>query len=117
MRRLFVLLMIVLLPLRGWAGETMAVQMATNAMTSESSATMPPDCNMFKASPSVADDEGMRIKTDTPSCGSCDLCLPIAEVAPVKLLAMSLAGHVKRTLHSGAFLSLAPAPSFKPPIS
>jgi hypothetical protein len=117
-RRLFVLLMIVLLPLRGWAGEIMAVQMATIGMTGESSAGMPPDCHLLMASPSAATDaQDTRAGTDMPSCESCDLCLPMAEVAAVQSLQASFADHVKRAPRGAAFLSVAPAPGFKPPIS
>jgi hypothetical protein len=117
-RRLFVLLMIVLLPLRGWAGDVMAVQMAASGMTSESSAVMPPDCHMLDAaSPSGAADADMHASTGTPTCASCDLCLPIAELAATPSPAVSFADHVERAPRGPAFLSVAPVPSFKPPIS
>ena len=115
MRRYLVLLMIVFLPLRGWAGDFMAIEMATTASFAghtEASAT-PPGCPMH-AEPSAALDAGDAAKE---ACSSCDLCLPIAETTEPSMQVVAFADHVKRALRGAVSLSAPRAPSFKPPIS
>ena len=114
-RRYLLLLMIVFLPLRAWAGDSMAIEMATTALFAghaEASA-MPPACPMHAevSAPADAGETGME------ACSSCDLCLPIAETTEPSMQVVAFANHVKRALRDAASLSAPPAPSFKPPIS
>jgi hypothetical protein len=115
-RRYLILLMIVFLPLRAWAGDAMAIEMAgtTFSIHAEASAT-PPGCPMH-AEPSAAMDADAGDAAEL-ACSSCDLCLPIAEVAEPALQVVAFADHVKRALPGASFLSVLPAPSVKPPIS
>lgn len=106
--------MIVLLPLRGWAGDHMSVQMTVGGLASQAVGAMPADCpmksmhaNVHNTSPATADTEG---------CASCDLCLPMAEVARLRFDVVTLAVHAAPPMGGAAFFSASPALAFKPPI-
>lgn len=85
MRYLFVILMVALLPLRGWAGHVMAVEMAAQQITaSQHAATaqasndaapaMPADCPML----GQAADYDSSQSTTSCSCDTCELCVALA---------------------------------------
>ncbi|KQW38522.1 hypothetical protein [Rhizobacter sp. Root404] len=117
MKRLFVLLMIVLLPLRGWAGDLMGVQMAVGGLASQATSAMPVDCPMKSMhAPAIADDASPA-PAGTEGCTSCDLCLPMAEVASLRFDVVTLAVHAAPPMGGFAFFSASPALAFKPPIS
>ncbi|MET0335348.1 MAG: hypothetical protein ABW190_13830, partial [Rhizobacter sp.] len=75
MRRWLVLMMIVLLPLRGWAGDLMSVQMVMGA---EHSMAMPADCPMQSTAAAPSNDihEMNADAGSMTNCSSCDLCIP-----------------------------------------
>lgn len=121
MRRLFVFLMIVLLPLRGWAGDLMSVRMALGSPAVQT-ASMPSDCPMH-AQADTASHEGASSGDGTHSrggmgnCSSCELCIPLAQLAVAPLDMVSFAAHAEPRMGGVDFMSVAPAPAFKPPIS
>ena len=115
MSRLFVIFMIVLLPLRGWAGDLMSVQMATSGLAGHAASAMPPDCPMQLAPADALhpDDHAAQME----GCGSCDLCIPMAELAGAALGPVGFAAHEKPLMAGAGFSSASPAPTVKPPIS
>lgn len=138
MRRLIFILMIALLPLRGWMGEAMATEMATMnliatksmntpaivklstpngelnhletaADTSTLSAAMPADCEMHAMSTSAA----------TPSkqlCSHCQACHAVGLADTVQIISASAAHNPAPTAHVSQFASAPQALSQKPPI-
>lgn len=118
MSRLFVILMIVLLPLRGWAGDLMSVQMATGHGVSSVAGAMPADCPMHAAAKAPgADADRSALPSGMTDCGTCDLCLPIAELAAPPVVVSGPAAHAQPTACAVGFDSVPPAPRLKPPIS
>ena len=128
MRYLFIALMIVLLPLRGWAGNAMAVDMAaqqvsmaqtsvarTAAMTAASA--MPADCPMhMQALDDKADQDGTT-KLYCHSCDTCELCLALASWTHTAWAAGAMSRPAAPLLMANDFRSAAATASFKPPIS
>ena len=115
MRRLLILILIVLLPLRGWAGNLMSVQMATSGVVSVAveAAAMPPGCPMQAHS----ETDGSHPHGGMKNCVSCGLCIPLAELACVRLDIATFAGHVQPVIGDADFESISLAPTVKPPIS
>ena len=85
MRRLILILMVALLPLRSWAGDVMSIEM--NAATSVTAEAMPSDCPMLQASAAAAETVDPPVDSSSSAgtlCDVCDLCLPFTDlVAPV----------------------------------
>jgi hypothetical protein len=115
MRRLFLLLMIVLLPLRGWAGDLMGVQMAIGGLASHSVGAMPADCPMRSMHASGHDTSPAPAGTE--GCTSCDLCLPMAQCASLRFDLVAFAALAAPPMGGVAFFSASAALAFKPPIS
>ena len=132
MRYLLIALMIVLLPLRGWAGNAMAVDMAGQQVlmaqaSATSTAVMPADCPMHL--PAVNEKavdgklaEGDPDQTSTAgahchSCDTCQLCLALASWAHTTWTAGTVSPPTAPLLAGRDFHSADPAASFKPPIS
>jgi hypothetical protein len=116
--RLFVIFMIVLLPLRGWAGDLMSLQMAMSGAAPGAASAMPADCPMHSqadASSNGADDAPMP--AGMQNCSSCELCIPMAELAEARLDLLTFAAHAKPLMGRVDFISAAAAPTLKPPIS
>ena len=130
MRYLFVLLMIVLLPLRGWAGDSMATQMAATAVAIESGAThahetratanfdhqnqAKPDCH--EANSSAA---GIETAVNQDHCGTCQACQACHTVALLPAL-IAVTAHLSSPQMRAtrtAFTSAAAALGQKPPIA
>lgn len=122
-RYLFVALMIVLLPLRGWAGNIMAVEMASMAnvqakvATDSSQAAMPADCPMLTQLTSGAGDQNEAAAPAFCNCDTCELCLAVANLAPVALSVSPLLRHSSPPAFSTSFKSAISALNFKPPIA
>ena len=119
MGRLFIIFLIVLLPLRGWAGDLMSVHMETSGLAPGASSVMAPDCSMRSApaaANSASDADDPALSSGMESCTSCDLCLPIAELPDAGRTTLGFAAHAK-PLTSGIDFASAPlAPAMKPPI-
>jgi hypothetical protein len=114
MNRLIIMLMMALLPLRGWAGDLMSVQMATSSMSPLAASTMPADCPMLakaKANPSSQAPSGVH------GCTSCDLCIPIAESMNTQLEVVAVAADAGPPMREVDFMSATSTPSLRPPIS
>lgn len=116
-RRLLVLLMFCLLPLRGWAGDVMAIRMVSAPMAGTIPQDMPADCPMQIGVDHIG--AGQQSTSDLgteQTCCSCDLCLPFWEAPLQNADVVGFAGHVQRPSLGPASLNLAPSPGFKPPI-
>lgn len=115
-RFLLVALMLVLLPLRGWAGNVMAVDMAAVAVqqvkmvTMTSQAAMPADCIMQSQAPT--DD----VAAQCCSCDTCELCLAVANLATALWTASPLTRHSSPLAFNASYSSATSATHLKPPI-
>ena len=145
MRHLVLALMIVLLPLRGWAGDAMATQMASNAIAMESGAARAhemvagatfysqkehveashavphavPDCHELPAAQPTGQGEAETVAA-SDHCGTCQACQACHTVAlsPAALaVTASLTSPQLRPTRTAAFTSAAAALGQKPPIS
>jgi len=117
MRRVLLLLILVaLLPLRGWAGDAMAIQMATQAHSSRlaAAADAPPahaKCHEMQAEPtSPAQDH-------CETCASCQACFTVAITIPAMPSATQTLPHGLPQAASAQFTSAILALGHKPPIS
>lgn len=124
MRYLFVIIMIALLPLRGWAGHVMAVDMAAQQIRAAQKATatqaekeniaaMPADCPMLTQ---AAGAENPADSNAHCSCDTCELCLALASVKDTGLLAATFTPHTAPQAASAGFSSADRATGLKPPI-
>lgn len=83
MGRFLVILLVMLLPLRGWSAQSMAIQMTLNQLTVEvaaekvSMAAMPADCPMLAQQASETDESPMPAKSHS-GCLTCQLCMSLA---------------------------------------
>lgn len=128
-RTFLLILLIAVLPLRGWTAERMADHMAANSGAASQHATtgaMPADCPMMlqmavKAGamqdPATDDDSAAPTTSSERTCQSCQLCMSLA--AP-ETTAVQAASPAPQTLavHSAYRFASADLPrSIKPPIS
>ena len=123
MRQMLLILMIALLPLRGWASETMVVSMAVQQLEAVNreaprEALRVAGCPFFiqmaeESSPSAQIDSASPL---VESCSSCQLCMALVTgYAPMAGIAAH--SHHAKLLSSGvSFTSAEHAPRFKPPI-
>lgn len=118
-------MMILLLPLRGWAGNFMGVQMAFTESAAHSAAAMPPDCSMqMSAQAQDAGEEhsshsshsSSNSETGKQSCSACQLCTSMAEPFCNGIEAGAFAVHEAPLMFQVSFVSTALAPITKPPI-
>jgi hypothetical protein len=116
-KRLLVLLMILLMPLRGWAGDLMGVQMAVSGLASPAASAMPADCPMKSMHAPASVDDASPAPSGTEGCTSCDLCLPMAKLSSLRFDAVAFGVHAAPPMGGVAFLSASPALALKPPIS
>ena len=131
MRRWFILIMIALLPIRGWVGDVMAADMVTQRIASvaqiplqvqqpaDAAADSHADCHGKAAADNPASQPAGDSKTATVDCGNCTSCQVCHSVA---MAPKALANPVAPA-HSAApsprrthFASAEPARGFKPPI-
>ena len=116
--------MIAVLPLRGWAGEIMSVEMAAGAVASHAGAShaevphavdaMPPDCPMhaqMDTNTSSDSSAGMQ------GCMSCGLCIPMTEPAIPSVDTGSFGAYALPAAVGVRFASAVRALPLKPPIS
>ena len=128
MRCLLIAVMIVLLPLRGWAGNAMAVDMATQqvlmaqadaastaAMLAESA--MPVDCPMHVQAVADKADQTSPAGAHCHSCDTCQLCLALASWTHHDWPAGAMSRPGAPLLANTSFRSADTAASLKPPIS
>ena len=116
-RFLFIALMLVLLPLRGWAGDAMGVNKAATAVVQAkmdsmtSQAAMPADCAMHAQS--STDDAAAY----SSNCDTCELCLAVANLTFATWTDMQQASHLAPLAADASFSNAARAVNLKPPIS
>lgn len=121
-RYLLIALMLVLLPLRGWAGNVMAVDMAAQQVTmaqvqAVDVATMSADCVMAMQTSAEAMKQANQTSSHCHSCDTCQLCLALATPCQVYWHVSPIGRHNAALLTGIAFSSADSASSFKPPIS
>lgn len=112
--RIFIILLIVLLPLRGWTAERMANHMAANAM--------PADCPMMMLNAGLAeagstDDSGATPTPTERTCQSCQLCMALASPEMPIVQAVGPVAPTVVVHRSDSFASAEIPPVSKPPIS
>lgn len=114
MSRLLLIVLMLVLPLRGWAGDLMALGMAeqqlvTMAAEAANADAMPADCGMAMHQDQESSPGG--------ECCSCQLCLPLADLAwTAPDLRPTLAQRVPQAA-AETFLSATAPPAQRPPIS
>lgn len=124
MRYVFVALMIALLPLRGWAGQVMAVDMASEQMRAiqtaalthageDAIAVMPTDCPML----AQAGADNQTAANPNCNCDTCELCLALASPRDTGLLAATFMPHSPPPDADSGFGNTDHTPGLKPPIS
>lgn len=137
MRFLVLVVMIVLLPLRGWAGDAMATQMASAEIAIESGAAgshktratasfdhknpvveslhAMPDCHEQMASHGSTDNAANDDHCGT--CQACQACHTVALSPSAMGMTLSFMSPLLRPTHASAFTSAASALGQKPPIA
>ena len=128
MRYFWIIVMLVLLPLRGWAGQLMSVDMAmqqvAQAVTSADGshpmtlASMPDDCPMH-AMATETTSNGQPDSSSPPcsGCDTCELCLTIASFTPSQFHATVFSPTTAPAAMPHGFVSADRASRLKPPIS
>jgi MinD superfamily P-loop ATPase len=122
MRRFIFILMIALLPLRGWMGEAMATEMAaitivaaqannTPATAEFSSKITKSDCEMHAGMQKVNSESKSK-----PSCSHCQACHAMGLINTVEINSVSSAYLAQPTAFNSPFVSANLALSQKPPI-
>jgi len=140
MRFLVLALMIVLLPLRSWAGDVMALEMAqqqsaatktgvAHAMPAGATAHLTSNATPYnsghcpdQAQANVGVQAATSDSQDTAqdhcnTCTACQVCHSVAVASEVQLPVVHHLPHYVPTTSTATFTSAAPAPGFKPPIS
>jgi hypothetical protein len=124
MRRFFLVLLIVLVPLRVWAAEGMTVKMAGMQLSAAAMAAgeqvkaMPLDCPMMAKAGGMQDDQ----QSDNPSqsrtsCQSCQLCMALAAPQTLNLAAPEMIKSGLHIWHPFSYTSADIARDVKPPIA
>lgn len=128
MHRWFLLLLVLLLPLRGWIGEAMAGEMLQQAlagghaaMATQAPADHAGDCAGHGKGPGGAEAAAHGVDPAghdaCPTCAACQACSAVALQPGAPLpLAAGFTQAAPRAGHRG-HASAAPAPLLKPPIS
>jgi hypothetical protein len=121
MRRFVLALLIVLLPLRGWVGDAMAMEMATQAQTEPASAhesavagnAMHADC----AGHAALQESEPQTQSHCESCSACQICHTVAMTSSIATLAAVHVPLAQPQAGAPLFSSAERAAGFKPPIS
>lgn len=120
-RLLLIVVLLVMVPLRTWAGDAMAIQMAarSSANTASSVISAPAPCHATPAQASPAAHDHSTHATHAPcaSCAVCQACASVALLAPApRALSPALPHALPQTGHD-LYTSVTVALSHKPPIS
>lgn len=114
MRRYFLILLIALLPLRAWVGDSMAIPTSSTAGAASIAVAASSHCAEMMAG--TDDTDKAADTTATLSCTQCQLChllgLAVAEFTSL-LPALPAARIIPVPTH---FASAEPAQGFKPPL-
>lgn len=131
MRRIFLILMIALLPVRGWATDVMGIVMAAQelsavqriaAHTDQSWTAVPSDASTPVVMPADCPMGTSRASDDDASaayqgCATCQLCMALSTCQTCTLIDMTSSPPALPGLAFIGFSSAERAPGFKPPIS
>ncbi len=123
MRRFIFILMIALLPLRGWMGEAMATEMAainliaakainTPATTNFEAENSMSDCDMHKSSST----DSTSNTTTKSSCTHCQACHATGLISTVQINSFNEVRYAQPLAQASQFASASIAHSQKPPI-
>ena len=113
-RRLFLILLALVLPLRAVAGDLMALGMAQmHSPQTTQSAPMPADCPMHTAGPGKHHDSPSQ--SGEVQCESCALCFPVAQLAEFPALQRPEYPQARPQSGDADFLSATLARSLRPP--
>ena len=123
MRRFIFILMIALLPLRGWMGEAMATEMAasnliaiktinTQATADFSVIKSMSDCDMHKSNTS----DTIVTTTAKDSCTHCQACHAAGLVSTVQIASLDQVQYAQPLAQVSQFVSASIAHNQKPPI-
>ena len=129
MRILLIALLLILLPLRGWMGDVMAIEMLKGpesaikiiaAYASQTGATAELDINLAASHAHCADhdDEDASPAHDACThCSACQICHSVALTTTPPELSHAAQPHPLRPKPGLQFASATPAPRLKPPIA
>lgn len=126
MRYLLLALMITLLPLRGWVGNAMAVDMALNMTLQQAvqapaepkaAPGMPEDCPMHAQTGAEAAADPVAADGHCNDCNTCELCLALASFAWQAVAMGSFMPHAGPPSAGHPFSSAEDINRLKPPIS
>ena len=120
MRRFIFILMIALMPLRGWMGEAMATEMpAMNTIAKQTINTLTAvdsslensvsDCDMHKT-------KGTELTTAKPSCNYCQACHATGMTTTVEINSFDKIFYAQPLVQAHTYTSASLAHSQKPPI-
>jgi hypothetical protein len=122
-KRFFILLLIVLLPLRGWGAQLMSTQMAAGQAavhvgeSSGAQAAMAADCPMMAAMQGTAHDTPNPDSDVQRNCQSCQLCMPLIALPPLTIDNFEVKPQAPQVSHLSRFVSAELERAVKPPIS
>ena len=124
MARWILVLMIALLPLRGWVGDAMAGEMLQKQVAGASiaaqapAATLPAPAEHADCMGHTAPPAGEPQSADCPTCASCQACSALAMSAPDAAAAPAFAiAHPRPASRDRGHRSAERTPAFKPHIS
>ncbi len=118
MARFFIILLIALLPLRGWAAERMVYQMNRGTPVSMQGqvvgVAMTPDCAMNSGG---SQETSTTMNTaDNSECQVCQLCMPLVALDNIPMVHSAPITHKVAVRQFSDFVSADPARTAKPPI-
>ena len=119
MRRvLIILLLLALVPLRSWAADVMAIQMAgqTHATTQAPSVATNVNCHEAQALSAAAPETSTSLDPCT-ACAACQACFTVALIVPALDSAAQVLPHGLPQSADAQFTSATIALGQKPPIS
>jgi hypothetical protein len=120
-RYLLLALIITLLPLRGWVGNAMAVDMASQQAQAradvQGSPAMPEDCPMHAQAGAEAAGDPLAAAAHCTDCDTCELCLALASFVWPTVALASFPPHAGPPSAGHPFSSAESIARLKPPIS
>ena len=133
MRVLVIILLLVLTPLRGWAADSMALQMATQGMGGHTETHGAHELPTSHADPAIhcagmadhhaeaaapdSDEDASHGGNPCSNCAACQVCATVALITPPLVSTTSPQVHHLPWIVAPAFSSADLAPGQKPPIS
>ena len=127
MRRLIAIVLIAVLPVRGWAVDLMGVAMAAQGLATQSApveiapnqAAMPPDCPILAMGVDGSSSAGNPQEPVSPlcqGCTACQLCMAVISGPPIVLAAYEPERHSHPAKSEHGFASASLRAWLKPPI-